>query len=603
MARLSFPSLPATWHIRLNGFNRNFIILVLGLAFVGLIVLILIVESHKLNIDDSYERYANKYTHAEATDITDPNLFYGIVIDAGSSGTRVFVYFWPRHTGSPKELLQIQQMRDRNRQPVVKKIKPGLSAYADNPDGASESLKPLLNYAADHIPLVKHQETPLYVLATAGLRMLTDSQQTAILDDIRNDVPKDFNFLFSETHAEVISGKEEGIYAWIGINFVLGRFDHADDDDPVVQIELTGAATHETPLLRKRTVGVLDMGGGSAQIAFEVPNSEELAKNLMAEFNLGCDAHQTEHVYRVYVTTFLGYGGNAARERYEKRLINETKKQGNFIGIDPNTPIQDPCLPSDMPDEIKDTSDKKYYLRGTGDFDACRSKILPLLDLQMPCQKEPCSINGVYQPHFSYHNSEFYGFSEFWYSMEDVLRMGGPYDYVTFQKAAKNFCSSKWPVLEEHHKKGLYPKADEHRFKYQCFKSAWMASILHDGYKFPEEYKNLRTASLIHDKEVQWTLGAILYRTRYLPLREMQQNGFQGGYKPPWIRASMISNQYLLILCFVVVVAAILLYIRRIRKLSAMSSSLSRVPTMAYFMTEEGQVQEGISEEKFYGYS
>lgn len=33
---------------------------------------------------------------------------------------------------------------------------------------------------------------------------------------------------------------------------------------------------------------------------------EEVAKNLLAEFNLGCDIHQTEHVYRVYVATFLG---------------------------------------------------------------------------------------------------------------------------------------------------------------------------------------------------------------------------------------------------------------------------------------------------------
>lgn len=69
------------------------------------------------------------------------------------------------------------------------------------------------------------------------------------------DVPLDFHFLFSRSHAEVITGKQEGesssaavsprqpspahlcvscrcgdpagVYAWIGINFVLGRFDHA----------------------------------------------------------------------------------------------------------------------------------------------------------------------------------------------------------------------------------------------------------------------------------------------------------------------------------------------------------------------------------------
>lgn len=74
-----------------------------------------------------------------------------------------------------------------------------------------------------------------------------------------------FNFLFSDSHVEVISGKQEGenlliiltvmlktvsycnyvvmvlifpvmslslgVYAWIGINFVLGRFNHIDDGE------------------------------------------------------------------------------------------------------------------------------------------------------------------------------------------------------------------------------------------------------------------------------------------------------------------------------------------------------------------------------------
>lgn len=51
---------------------------------------------------------------------------------------------------------------------------------------------------------------------------------------------------------------------------------------------------------------------------------EEVAKNLLAEFNLGCDVHQTEHVYRVYVATFLGFGGNAARQRYEDQIFANT---------------------------------------------------------------------------------------------------------------------------------------------------------------------------------------------------------------------------------------------------------------------------------------
>lgn len=70
-------------------------------------------------------RYLARVGELEATDTEDPNLNYGLVVDCGSSGSRIFVYFWPRHNGNPHDLLDIKQMRDRNSQPVVKKIKPG----------------------------------------------------------------------------------------------------------------------------------------------------------------------------------------------------------------------------------------------------------------------------------------------------------------------------------------------------------------------------------------------------------------------------------------------------------------------------------------------
>ena len=64
--------------------------------------------------------------------------------------------------------------------------------------------------------------------------------------------------------------------------------------------------------------------------------------------------------------------------------------------------------------------------------------MLFLFTLQtMPCVKEPCSINGAFQPEINVNNSEFYGFSEFYYSMEDVLRIAGQYDYKKFEQAAQ----------------------------------------------------------------------------------------------------------------------------------------------------------------------
>lgn len=60
---------------------------------------------------------------------------------------------------------------------------------------------------------------------------------------------------------------------------------------------------------------------------------EEAAKSVLAEFNLGCDVEHTQHVYRVYVTTFLGFGGNMARQRYEERLFNATLAANGWVHV------------------------------------------------------------------------------------------------------------------------------------------------------------------------------------------------------------------------------------------------------------------------------
>ncbi|XP_056364669.1 ectonucleoside triphosphate diphosphohydrolase 4 isoform X1 [Oenanthe melanoleuca] len=472
----------------------------------------------------------------------------------------------------------MQQMRDSNRKPVVMKIKPGISEFASSPDKVSDYISPLLSFAAEHVPRSKHKETPLYILCTAGMRILPESQQKAILEDLLTDIPVHFDFLFSDSHAEVISGKQEGVYAWIGINFVLGRFEHTDDEGEAV-VEVPGKEPHE-PVFRKRTVGILDMGGVSTQIAYEVPQSvslasplqEEVAKNLLAEFNLGCDTHQTEHVYRVYVATFLGFGGNAARGRYEQSLARRLlshRPQGSRAGLSPQSPLADPCLPREARQELRQAG-RTLHLRGTGHFQQCRQLLQPLLNRTNDSQS---SLNGVFQPPLHFQSSEFYGFSEFYYCTEDVLRMGGDYSAAKFTKAAQDYCATRWSVLRERFERGLYaPHADLHRLKFQCFKSAWMFEVFHRGFSFPESYGSLKTALQVYDKEVQWTLGAILYRTRFLPLRDIQQENFRGIHSH-WRSFSFVYNHYLFLACFLVVLLSILLYLLRLRRIHHSSSS------------------------------
>ncbi|XP_054634780.1 ectonucleoside triphosphate diphosphohydrolase 7-like isoform X2 [Dunckerocampus dactyliophorus] len=575
MARITLWCLPASWYCSVA--PRQKLLLLLLLLATSALLLLGSYQRHLWGPQRAHGARVSKYLSSlesmEATDVLDPALNYGIVVDCGSSGSRVFVYYWPPHNGNPHTLLDIRQMRDPDRKPVVKKLKPGISTLATAPTQASDYLYPLLSFAAAHVPRSKHKETPLYILCTAGMRLLPDSQQAAILDDLVTDVPLDFDFLFSRSHAEVISGKQEGVYAWIGINFVLGRFDHADEEDATV--EVTTSSQHQQPISRRRTVGIMDMGGASLQIAYEVPSAitfsspqeEEAGKSVLAEFNLGCDVEHTQHVYRVYVTTFLGFGGNMARQRYEDHLLNSTLAKNRLLstqtGVTEDEPYLDPCLPFALSDTVI-RDNRTLHLRGQGDWARCLDAVQPFLGLR---NATTLAAGGVYQAPINFSNSEFYGFSEFYYCMEDVLRMGGQYDSAKYSRAATDFCATKWSTLKQRLDNRLFSQqADVNRLKSQCFKSAWMYQVLHAAFRFPSDYRSLRTAQLVYDKEVQWTLGAILFKTRFLPLRDLQQEALRQSH-PSWLRSSFVYNHHLFSLCILVVVLAILLYILRLRRI------------------------------------
>ena len=74
-------------------------------------------KTKRFTSQDFYQHGVNSHYH------------YGIVVDCGSSGSRVFIYYWPPHNGKPDELLKIKQMKDSRGNPVRMKIKPGVSLF------------------------------------------------------------------------------------------------------------------------------------------------------------------------------------------------------------------------------------------------------------------------------------------------------------------------------------------------------------------------------------------------------------------------------------------------------------------------------------------
>ena len=65
----------------------------------------------------------------------------------------------------------------------------------------------------------------------------------------------------------------------------------------------------------------------------------------------------------------------------------------------------------------------------------------------------------------SYESMEFYGTSEFWYTMRDVLRLSGDYKAKSFRTAASDYCQTAWRVLMDRFVKKLYTFADHYRLR------------------------------------------------------------------------------------------------------------------------------------------
>jgi len=98
----------------------------------------------------------------------DSGFQYAVVVDAGSSGSRVRLYRWPIPAGGARVAVQAPGVE----QNYSRKIRPGLSAHAENHQRVFDDIQGLLSDAAEHVPRAQQRTTPVYIMATAGQLML-----------------------------------------------------------------------------------------------------------------------------------------------------------------------------------------------------------------------------------------------------------------------------------------------------------------------------------------------------------------------------------------------------------------------------------------------
>nr|XP_013810470.1 PREDICTED: ectonucleoside triphosphate diphosphohydrolase 1 isoform X5 [Apteryx mantelli mantelli] len=218
------------------------------------------------------------------------NIKYGIVLDAGSSHTNLYVYDWPAEKENNTGV--VQQVE------VCKVEGSGISGYSQATEKAGPSLMQCLRRAEEVIPPNQHPETPIYLGATAGMRLLSLEDKSAA-DKVLSSVEKTLRSApFNFQGARIISGQEEGAYGWITINYLLGSFKQSGWTKFLHTLKSVS-----------ETSGALDLGGASTQITFVPDEIPYESPESWLHFRLyGKD-------YKVYTHSFLCYGKDQALKR------------------------------------------------------------------------------------------------------------------------------------------------------------------------------------------------------------------------------------------------------------------------------------------------
>ncbi|XP_025034124.1 ectonucleoside triphosphate diphosphohydrolase 6 isoform X1 [Pelodiscus sinensis] len=248
--------------------------------------------------DGTTDSRREKLDHEKLT--TDHTEFYGIMFDAGSTGTRIHIF---KFTQKSKETPKLTHE-------TFKALKPGLSAYADDVDKSAQGIQELLEVAKNEVPVELWTFTPLVLKATAGLRLLPGEKAKKLLNKVR-DLFQESPFFVRDDCVSVMNGTDEGISAWITINFLTGSL--------------------STP--RKRSVGMLDLGGGSTQMTF-LPISETTLQKSPAGHITSFQMFNT--TYKLYSYSYLGLGLMSARLAILGGVEGRALKEGEVL--------MSPCL-------------------------------------------------------------------------------------------------------------------------------------------------------------------------------------------------------------------------------------------------------------------
>jgi len=432
---------------------------------------------------------------------------YAVIVDAGSSGSRIYVYQYD----STQSVPNLEQVKANGKSWKYKK-EPGISTLAGKLGEVEGYIQDLISHLKTGLPesvfpRATWSQTPFMWFATAGMRLLKTKDADKLTNKIREVAGKKavVPFKFENGWARTLSGEEEGAFAWISLNYRNGLFTNGDVEEH----------------------GVVEVGGASAQMTF-------MAKGniLSNKFVVIID----RKVYPLYTHSFLYFG----QDQVIKRIFeNECKCEpaGNYNKY--NFPSCSPCIVNKQYNSAKEVKsaclikgytrehtitvegrDYEINLIGTGDPEQCANEMEYLFRPDYDCFTKPCSFAGIYQPPFE-NQKKFYGTSAIRYAVKDLglLEQTNDVTWPQIRSAADDFCQQPLDQLETSNK------------------YAWSRCLT--GIFVAKEFEHFQF-NATHQITIQsfdtWTIGAVLYQ---LELMEILLPGAGSGNIAPKTAPSM----------------------------------------------------------------
>ncbi|NXN80127.1 ENTP8 diphosphohydrolase, partial [Bombycilla garrulus] len=425
-----------------------------------------------------------------------PTVKYGMVFDAGSSHTSLFVYEWDSDKENDTGVVSQTFSCDVQGQ--------GISSYANNPPEAGNSLRECLDKALQVIPAEKQRDVPAYLGATAGMRLLRE-QNSSATEQVLAEVAKTMQeYPVAFKGARILTGEEEGAYGWITINYLLDSFTKYS---PKAHTWLRPEAAN--------IFGALDLGGASTQITF-MPEGSVLSQNEASEFTL------YGYSYNIYTHSYLCYGQNEMLKRLAKELIvanfckvrgekylhGAAPRQQSSLGQRHAGSLKLVCL-CGRGNEVKQSENYTVTLEGRGNASGCLAALRKLFNFSACGQSQDCTFDGVYQPPL---RGQFIAFSAFYYNF-NFLNLTEAQPLAVVREAIEELCTRSWEDLSS-----SYPKENLNRLPKYCANANYILILLLDAYKFNETtWNNIFFQMKAGSADMGWTLGYMLNLTNMVP--------------------------------------------------------------------------------------